>query len=82
MLNLSSILQTLQELTKMNATFVWDDQYEKLYKMAKNHILEEAYTLCYYDLELPLSMEMMLVSQDWELYCCRVVDPFHSCPEH
>ena len=56
--NLSSILQPLCELTKKNSAFTWDDQYEKLYKMAKNHILEEANTLCYYDPKLPLSLEM------------------------
>ena len=55
---LSSILQPLRELTKENAVFTWDDQYEKIYQKAKNHILEEANTLCYYDPELPLSLEM------------------------
>ena len=47
----------LCELTKKNAAFIWDNQYEKLYQKAKNHILEEANTLCYYDPELPLSLE-------------------------
>ena len=56
--NLSSILQPLHELTKKNAAFTWEDQYEKLYKRSKNHILEEANTLCYYDPDLPLSLEM------------------------
>ena len=56
--NLSSILQPLRELTKKNAVFTWDDQYEKIYQRAKNHILEEANTLCYYDPDLPLSLEM------------------------
>ena len=55
--NLSSILQPLCELMKKNAVFTWDDQYGKLYERAKNHILEEANTLCYYDSELPLSLE-------------------------
>ena len=52
-------MQPLCELTKKNAAFTWDDQYEKLYNInrTKNHILEEANTLCYYDLELPLSLE-------------------------
>ena len=55
--NLSSIFQPLCELMKKNAVFTWDNQYEKLYERAKNHILEEANTLCYYDPELPLSLE-------------------------
>ena len=56
--NLSSILKPLRELTKKNATFVWNIQYDKIYQCAKNYILDNANTLCYYDPDLPLSLEM------------------------
>ena len=55
--NLSSILKPLRELTKKNITFTWNSQYDKIYQQAKNYILDNAITLCYYDPNLPLSLE-------------------------
>ena len=55
--SLSSVLQTLHELTKKNTNFQWDSQYDSLYQHAKNHILENWQTLCYYDPDLPVSIE-------------------------
>ena len=55
--NLSSILQPLCELTKKNANFQWDSQYDYLDQHAKIHILENWQTLCYYDPDLPVSLE-------------------------
>ena len=51
-----SVLQPLHELTK-NTSFQWDSQYDSLYQHAKNHILENWQTLCYYDPDLPVSIE-------------------------
>ena len=55
--NLSAILQPLCELTKKNTNFQWNHQYDILYQQAKGHILENWQTLCYYDQELPVSIE-------------------------
>ena len=55
--SLSSILQPLHELTKKNANFQWNSQYDTLYQHAKNHILENWQTLMYYDSDLPMSLE-------------------------
>ena len=33
-------------------------QYDKIYQHAKNYILDNTNTLCYYDPDLPLSLEM------------------------
>ena len=56
--NPSSILKPLRELTKKNSKFVWNTQYDKIYQRAKNYILDNTNTLCYYDPDLPLSLEM------------------------
>ena len=53
--DLSSILQPLHQLTK-NAVFTWNRQYDIMYQHAKDHILNHANTLCYYDPDLPLSI--------------------------
>ena len=55
--SLSSVLQPLCELTKKNADFQWNSQYDTLYQCAKDHILENWKTLCYYDPDLPVSLE-------------------------
>ena len=55
--NLSSVLQPLCELTKKNTDFQWNSQYDSLYQHAKNNILENWQTLCYYDPDLPVSLE-------------------------
>ena len=55
--NLSSILKPLRELTKKNIAFTWNSQYDKIHQQAKNYILDNAITLCYYDPNLPLSLE-------------------------
>ena len=55
--DLSSILQPLHQLTKKNAIFDWNSLYETLYQWAKDHILQNAHTLCYYDPDLPVSLE-------------------------
>ena len=54
---LSSVLKPLHELTKKNINFQWDTQYSALYQKAKDHILENWQTLCYYDSNLPVSLE-------------------------
>ena len=56
--SLSSILKPFRELTKKNITFSWNSQYDKIYQQAKKYILDNAITLCYYDPDLPLSLEM------------------------
>ena len=55
--SLSSVLQPLHELTKKNTEFQWDSQYDHLYQRAKDHILENWQTLCYYDPDCPVSLE-------------------------
>ena len=55
--SLSSVLKPLCELTKKNANFQWDSQYSTLYQKAKDQILENWQTLCYYDPDLPVSLE-------------------------
>ena len=55
--DLSSILQPLRQLTKKNAVFTWNKHYD-IYQCAKDHILKCANTLCYYDPDLPVSLEM------------------------
>ena len=37
--------------------FEWNSQYDSLYQWAKNHILQNAHILCYYDPDLPVSLE-------------------------
>ena len=37
--------------------FIWNSQYDKIYQQAKNYILDNVITLCYYDPNLPLSLE-------------------------
>ena len=56
--NLSSVLQPFYELDKeRHADFQWNSQYDTLYQCAKDHILENWQTLCYYDPDLPVSLE-------------------------
>ena len=55
--SLSSILQPLCELTKKDTDFQQNSQYDTLYQCAKDHILENWQTLCYYDQDLPVSLE-------------------------
>ena len=55
--SLSSVLQPLHELTKKDTDFQWNSQYDMLYQCAKDHILENWQTLCYYDPDLPVSIE-------------------------
>ena len=55
--SLSSVLQPLHELMKKNTNFQWSSQYDILYQHAKDHILENWQTLCYYDQDLPVSLE-------------------------
>ena len=55
--SLSSILQPLCELTKKDTDFQWNLQYDTLYQCAKDHILENWQTLCYYNPDLPVSTE-------------------------
>ena len=55
--SLSSILQPLHELTKKDINFQWNHQYNVLYQRAKEHILNKWQTLCYYDQDLPVSIE-------------------------
>ena len=56
--SLSNILQPLHELTKKDINFQWNHQYDVLYQRAKEHILNNWQTLCYYDQGLPVSIEM------------------------
>ena len=55
--DLSSILQPLCQLTKKNAVFDWNSQYDILYQWARDYILQNANTLCYYNPDLPISLE-------------------------
>ena len=55
--SLSSVLQPLHELTKKDTDFQWNSQYESLYQHAKDHIVENCQTLCYYDPDLSVSLE-------------------------
>ena len=55
--SLSSVLQPLCELTKKDTDFQWNSQYDTLYQCAKDHILENWQTLCYYNPDLPVSLE-------------------------
>ena len=55
--DLSSILQPLCQLPEKNAVFDWNSQYDTLYQWATNQILQNANTLCYYDPNLPVSLE-------------------------
>ena len=57
MLSLSAILQPLYELTKKDTNFQWNHQYDILCQRAKDHILNNWQTLCYYDRDLPISIE-------------------------
>ena len=68
--DLNPILQPLCELTKKNAIFNWNHQYDSLYQWAKNHILQNAHTLCYYDPALPVSLETDAESI-WS-WCCII----------
>ena len=54
---LSNILHPLRQLTKKNAVFDWNSTYDVLYQKAKEYILQNASTLCYYDADLPVSLE-------------------------
>ena len=56
--DLSSVLHPLCQLPKKNAVFTWNSQYDNLYERAKDYILKSANTLCYYDPDLPVSLEM------------------------
>ena len=47
--SLSTVLQPFH--------FQWNSQYDILYQQAKDHILENWQTLCYYDQDLPVSIE-------------------------
>ena len=42
---------------KENAIFSWDSTYDVLYQKVKEYILQNASTLCYYDADLPVSLE-------------------------
>ena len=55
--SLSSVLEPLHELTKKDTDFQWNSQYDSLYQHAKDHIVENCQTLCYYDPDLPVSLE-------------------------
>ena len=55
--SLSAVLQPLHELTKKDADFQWNSQYDPLYQHAKDHIVENCQTLCYYNPDLPVSIE-------------------------
>ena len=55
--SLSSILQPSCELTKKDTDFQWNSQYDTLYQCAKDHILENWPILCYYNPDLPVSIE-------------------------
>ena len=54
---LSDILHPLRQLAKKNAVFSWETTYDILYQQAKEYILQNASTLCYYDADLPVSLE-------------------------
>ena len=55
--DLSNILHSLHQLAKKNLVFTWDSHYDNLYQRAKDYILQNANTLCYYDPDLPISLE-------------------------
>ena len=55
--SLSAVLQPLCELTKKDTDFQWNSQYDSLYQHAKDHIVENCQTLCYYNPDLPGSIE-------------------------
>ena len=55
--SLSAVLQPLCELTKKDTDFQWNSQYDMLSQCTKDHILENWQTLCYYDPDLPVSIE-------------------------
>ena len=55
--SLSAVLQPLHELTKKNTDFQWNSQYDSLYQCAKDHIVQNYQTLCYYDPDLAISIE-------------------------
>ena len=55
--SLSVVLQPLCELTKKDTDFQWNSQYDSSYQCAKDHIVENCQTLCYYDPDLPVSIE-------------------------
>ena len=55
--SLSAVLQPLRELTKKDTDFQWNSQYDSLYQCAKDHIVKNCQTLCYYDPDLPISIE-------------------------
>ena len=55
--SLSVVLQPLCELTKKDIDFQWNSQYDSLYQCAKDHIVKNCQTLCYYDPDLPISIE-------------------------
>ena len=55
--SLSAVLQPLHELTKKDIDFQWNSQYDSLYQCAKDHIVENCQTLCYYDPDLPVLIE-------------------------
>ena len=42
---------------KEDAVFAWDSHYDALYQQSKDYILQNASTLCYYDADLPVSLE-------------------------
>ena len=55
--SLISILQPLHELTRKDTDFQWNSQYDFLYQCAKDYIVGNCQTLCYYDPDLPVSLE-------------------------
>ena len=55
--SLSAVLQPLCELAKKDTDFQWNSQYGSLYQNAKEHIVKNCQTLCYYDPDLPVSLE-------------------------
>ena len=55
--SLSAVLQPLCELTKKDTDFQWNSQYDTLYQCAKDNILKNWQTWCYYDHDLPVSLE-------------------------
>ena len=57
LVSLGAVLQPLHELTKKDTDFQWNSQYDSLYQHAKDHIMENCQTLCYYDPDLPVSIE-------------------------
>ena len=80
--NLSSILKPLRELTKKNIAFSWNSQYDKIYQQAKKYILDNAIILCYYDPNLPLSLETDASQSGLGAVLLRKEDQLLSCQEH